>query len=1217
MEEWAAVVKRVTQKNVANREAEAATRIQRAFRVARATQGTLLAERATGVPVTQVRQQQLASLDRHYLSGLYGLRVISTMTNRERESDLWIGHPNSTSYQRDAWDKEWGAIKGSRELVNGAIAALLGGRSPVAGTSYCLVNSRLAARRLEFLAEGAKPILTERPRIAAGDPGLYLLEYKVAGGSFTIPWNTENKASAGSLFEEFCKFVGATPSSYQMYKFLHGQKRSSRIYGSAYVEPELSDSEAFDNRALLSALLASREYQKLKRMARVDRPMQFVYAASVLLINGLSNLSTLRRFKKGILVKSGLESLTTAVRMLALYDNHAERCRKAYDLLLDELFLILAATRPYRPNEISDNEALIQNRRIPTLARLVSGGRVRRLIHPAWSGMDALTTALEMAIAESGRDVQLLGEWNNSTYFEVGCILSAQGRPTEHSLAPEAAPRVIMATMNPSTPGIAGPTPEVIAGVVAARYRQHRDTISLIVDATIQPPPDVDPVRQLEVLVGLLAESIQAGHVQLILARSYQKYQALGSGKMMGGCTTLINARTLASSAGYLSGLDSSAFRGLDEVQFFAHILKYAADVELGLTGVASRNARYLGTSAVYEGKIISSTGRHEHNLPFVLAQAMTSWMKRLDVAEMDSFGFVVSSFLDIPDPVAVRLNPGQESKERLIEKFGAATYLWSDRQERGFNWSRVVSHVHSILRQVSVKYAGSNQKGPEAERLPFKPVEPPARGYAAPEPDAITELYVPPSNARTGQGTDLDHLMASYLSTAVRFFDDLTLVEKDGKKVLYRSLILAKDAAERLEQKRFLAKLYRGFFDRGLLSVVTTEMRGELSGNYLRLSLDTAPNELPDEAFNQVRARYTALLARYGAYAPVLVRKSILADAVKSAQAGNRLAGLIVDYLRQTSPLLAPGRENLPSLLSMEGSSGLALHARHWMLQAESDPLGVGASPQGSSGRSSSSPPRLGEPKQAGPSPWQRASALYAQHIRDTYNLTENPGGGDCMYYSFDDGLNLRTEEQAARISAEDRLGPAMELRVQAAAETARLIRLGVGIAPGMFGDMPFLPARRVELMRVLDQVSVQMDALRTQSWAYIRDRYQLVGRLPVEHAAEAEQYTLAAVAERRPLQALLTELAEAYEWGQSHRRQYASHLDYIGLVLVTGVDLRMHYVDSSPNGIAQNHGHTVSLYRYHEFCMQYHGRRVAPARRTIDIFHVNDNHYVFGIPK
>jgi len=1217
MEEWTTVLKRVTEKNTANRKGQAATRIQRAFRVARATQSTLLTERATGVPVTQARQQQLASLDRHYLSGLYGLRVISTMTNRERESELWIGHAHSTSYQRDAWDKEWGALKGSKELVNGVIASLMGNRKPVSGTSSCLVNSRHAAARLACLAEGQKPILTEPPRIVAGEPGLYLLEFRLASGSFVIPWNPENKAPAGSLFEEFCKFVGATPSSYQMYKFLHGQKRSSKLYGTGYLEPELSDSDAFDNRAVLSALLASREYQKLKTLARAERPMQFVYAAAVLLINGLSNLSTLRRFKKGVLVKSGLEGLTAAVRMLALYDTHAERCRKAYDLLLDELFLILAATRPYRPNELSDNEALIQNRRIPTLPKLLNGGKVGRVVHPAWSGMDALTTALEMAIAESGREIQLLGTWNNATYFEVGCILSAQGKLTEHSLTAEAAPQVIMATMNPSTPGMAGPTPEQIVAVVTARHKQHKKTISLIIDATIQPPPDVDPVRQLEVLVGLLQEPIQSGHVQLILARSYQKYQALGSGKMMGGCTTLIHAKTLAKSAAYLSGLDSSAFRGLDEVQFFTHILKYAADVEQGLTGVASKNARYLGTSSPYTGKIISATGKHEHDLPFVLSQAMGQWMKRLDIAEMDSFGFVVSSFLDIPDPISLRLNPGQESKGRLIEKFGAAAYLWDSNQERGFPWNRIVSHLHSILNQATAKYLGSSQKSAEAEKMPFKPVEPARQGYKAPEPDDITALYVPPVNGKTGQGTDLDHLIASYLSTTVRFFDDLTLVERDGKKVPYNALITPKRPADRLEQKRFLAKLYRGFFDRGLLSVVSPEMRGELSGNFLRLFLDTAPEQLSEEAFNQGKGRYAALVARYGGYTPVLVRKSLLADAERSEQAGNRLAGLIAAFLRQTSPLLSSSKKQLPSLLTLEGSSALALHARHSMLQAESDPLGLGASLTASGGQPSSKTAKPSAPTVVVVSPWQQASALYAQHIQQNYNLTENPGGGDCMYYAFDDGLHNRTEEQASRIPDKQRLVPAMELRVSAAKHTASLIRLGVGIVPGMFGDMPFSQSQRAALMKVLDSASLQLAGIRRQSWDYIRDKYQLRGNLPVEHAAEAEEFVLAEVAERRQLRVLLAELADAYAEGQSQRRQYASHLDYIGLVLATGVDLRMHYVDSSPNGIAQNHGHTVSVYRYHEFCLQYQGRRVAPARNTLDIFHVNDGHYVFGVHK
>jgi hypothetical protein len=65
---------------------------------------------------------------------------------------------------------------------------------------------------------------------------------------------------------------------------------------------------------------------------------------------------------------------------------------------------------------------------------------------------------------------------------------------------------------------------------------------------------------------------------------------------------------------------------------------------------------------------------------------------------------------------------------------------------------------------------------------------------------------------------------------------------------------------------------------------------------------------------------------------------------------------------------------------------------------------------------------------------------------------------------------------------------------------------------------------------------------------------------------------------------------LADAYENGQRRRGQWAGELDFRGLVLAFRVNLRMHYVDTSDSGIRDRNAHRV------------------------DVFHVNDNHYVAG---
>ncbi|MFT3771009.1 MAG: hypothetical protein QM820_36810 [Minicystis sp.] len=759
----------------------AATRIQRAFRTARAVRGTLFSERESARdlaeeqkrdgrfgPVAAQRRAQLAGVDPSYLGGLYGLRVIASMTHHVDEPDFLIANPSSTSYLRDAYDKVYGPLSGCKKLIMEALAKARSGgdvKAPASpGTTLWLVNSPLAVHRLEPLRLWEPPLLAEPPTCREVEPGLCVLTYKLSSAKYVKPWHTEaGPTPAADIFSEYIKFIGAIPSSYQMYRYVHGK-------GAPLVDAGLTNDKTLD------ALLRSADFTKVKRLglssdpAR-ERAMAPVYRTIAKLIAGLKDHSNRPEFIRGRLVESALQSITSLVNVLALYDCHAERCRRAYDLILDELFLILGAVRPFPADALVALEAETLARRIPSWSHAevkgsadgkesvgsaaTASSAVQTVIQPAWSGMDALTTALEAAAVQSGTGLQVIGEGRQTTYWEVGCVLAAQMKLYQQSMDEELEkkvssaeyPCVLMATMNPSTPFVAGPTAKVIADVVTARAKRcGSKTISLVVDATLQPSASVSPAHQLDDLVRLLQPLVLEGRVQILLARSYQKYQSLGSGKFMGGAVALLASKKLTESARYLAGLDSTGYRRLEEMQLFMHILRYAADEERAMTDAAARGAS-LVSRALMPNVPNKDAKAHVDGLPFALKIDMGAWAHRLALAHLDSFGQVVSSYLEITSEMALRLNPGQESRERLIEKFFAAGHLWHEDYRGGIPFKNVAAQVHAVLAQVAER--ADAKSGAEREALPFILSNDPPAGALLP-PDRVTALYrLRPAGAR------------------------------------------------------------------------------------------------------------------------------------------------------------------------------------------------------------------------------------------------------------------------------------------------------------------------------------------------------------------------------------------------------------------------------------------------------------------------------------
>lgn len=250
------------------------------------------------------------------------------------------------------------------------------------------------------------------------------------------------------------------------------------------------------------------------------------------------------------------------------------------------------------------------------------------------------------------------------------------------------------------------------------------------------------------------------------------------------------------------------------------------------------------------------------------------------------------------------------------------------------------------------------------------------------------------------------------------------------------------------------------------------------------------------------------------------------------------------------------------------------------------------------------------------------KARILYDSYLKTNYRLTPNPGGGDCMYYAFADGIRRRTRLDTEKIPEVDRFEESLLYREGGAAMTANLIRRGVGVSPVMFDEMPISPTARDTLNGVIASASDGVDRLRRAAWARIRtsfdlrDDYQFRDSDPLYpiYVRLVERHVITAIREDSNLVKSLATLADAYEQGQRKKNQWAGDLDYRGLVLAFRVNLRMHYVDPSPLGIMTRSGHRVEVYSFKDLSAQYFLADVPNALVTIDVFHVNDNHYVAG---
>lgn len=507
-----------------------------------------------------------------------------------------------------------------------------------------LFTSTMTMAKLEEVLGAAKANVFEgEPVIREIPPDLCALDYKLKAEPLAEAFMEQTEPT--KVLAEVFKTIGATPS----------------------IDAALpANDDTVDNKAAMDNLLTRHTMTDLGELAEKDTGVGAMAAAAIHLVQGLEGAIT-DEHKQNPLLANSLQQIGNLMEVMAVSAEHPEQFAKAINFLMEELEVVLAITKPYGAADYTDSIKAVQAERLPALAGM-GHGVTQQAIGYASSGMDALSTAFAAARKLSATSVEQFVDdpQHNLNYFEVpellhGGQLSADNQP------------IMTAALNPSTPSAAVNLDALADKVKKNITDHHHNPTTLILDITIEKNKE-----ELNTLLGKFKDELEAGTLNIILCKSYQKYGSLGTGKLMAGNVTVINNGDIkfkactdfvTESSTKLGNLSESGGKlQQEESQLMTHVLKHAHGDEIRLIKDAAKKAKFI------DDFCFPATGGdppHVAGLPFVLRPGTSQKLKDLQIDLRDSFSFMNTSYLDFNG----RINPGHESESRMVEQFYALGY--------------------------------------------------------------------------------------------------------------------------------------------------------------------------------------------------------------------------------------------------------------------------------------------------------------------------------------------------------------------------------------------------------------------------------------------------------------------------------------------------------------------------------------------------------------
>ncbi|WP_431912546.1 hypothetical protein [Nonomuraea jabiensis] len=526
-----------------------------------------------------------------------------------------------------------------------------------------LVNSPRVLRKLEMVLD-PKVLAKLKIQPLKGETGISVLR---GATDPSLNW------------KEILEGIGATPSAYQLYELMDtGEARPRPI-------------ARVDAYADLAQLLTSSAFSRLQDIARGKGELAPVCAMVEHLLLGLTDKFGPERSDE--LTADALRSLSRLLDIVVEEPNPSSAMR-AVDLMMDEIAVVLAVAKNYKRTDYWKTMQDVLLKRAPSIAPYVIGKEIELSSHLMTSGMDALGTALYIALS-SRRTAQVSRATEKVDYFETGMLLGKLKK------GETAKPRkdVVVAALNPSTPFEPSSTKNLVDGVLEGLKARKPDDppFALILDTTVEDglDPSTGRTRLDEVLNGLKG-AIADGSLEVFLCKSFQKYASFGTGKVAAGDLTVLSkkggyASQRTQAEARLQELDLDLARH-DEGQLVIHMLKHGNQDEQALMRSAAGNAEFVNNFC-WPVTNTDLGSPYVDGIPLLLrskpgGEIAALFQKLALVDWRGSFSFLRTSFVDlIPGPWGApteaqredwytRINTGQESKQAMVEYFYAFGHL-------------------------------------------------------------------------------------------------------------------------------------------------------------------------------------------------------------------------------------------------------------------------------------------------------------------------------------------------------------------------------------------------------------------------------------------------------------------------------------------------------------------------------------------------------------
>jgi hypothetical protein len=482
-------------------------------------------------------------------------------------------------------------------------------------------------------------------------------------------------------WDQILQELGAAPSAYALYELMDVHKAPPQI-----------DYEV-DAWADLAELISSSPFSRLQERAAGTSRLAPVCAMVEHVVLGLA--AGLGPERHDPLTANALGSLSELLDIVVTNHDNPSVALRAVDLMMDEIGIVVAASRLFHPTDYEQIMRKVLLDRAPSLTTLVDEA-IQIDSHLMTSGMDAIGTALSISLSARGH-----GQASRTTegidYFETNALLETMLDNLKKGGVVNARDDVMIAALNPSTP-FEAPRIGTLLDDVKKRLQAAKGAhapFALVLDTTIEVHPASSGGRsQLDVLLDGLKEFIAAGELQVFLCKSFQKYASFGTGKVAAADLTLLSTKKAFGSASaqyeaMLHDLDLDLARH-DEGQLVVHMLTYGHKDELALVRSAAGNAQFIDDYCWpidHTKKTLGS--KYVDGVPLLLRSTPDRVDKLFEhlmvIDRRDSFSFLRTSFVAIDfttDPRYgnhfVRINPGHEPKRSMVEYFYAIGHLTS-----------------------------------------------------------------------------------------------------------------------------------------------------------------------------------------------------------------------------------------------------------------------------------------------------------------------------------------------------------------------------------------------------------------------------------------------------------------------------------------------------------------------------------------------------------